>query len=248
MVGYIYKCTCNINQKVYIGQTINTPIKRWRSHLWSASHRKAKDYDTHFHKAIRKYGEKAFVWEILETVSCNTKKELCAELNKLERYYISEYNSFKRGYNMTDGGQNANNKIKEITMFDSSGTLLRNFESSTKISEEFDIELERISNNCNRRTSFVLINGVRYIFRYKGDIVSLSDLQKVKSIKSDPKMAVIAIDSITKEVLKEFKTQAEAARYFGIISHNISEVINGKRKSAGKYNGNPIYWVKKPLI
>ena len=42
--------------------------------------------------------------------------------------------------------------------------------------------------------------------------------------------------------------QKEAADYFGIASHNISEVINGKRKSAGKYNGNPIYWVKKPLI
>ena len=61
-------------------------------------------------------------------------------------------------------------------------------------------------------------------------------------------MKVVAIDSNTNKILKEFSSQKEAADYFGIASHNISEVINGKRKSAGKYNGNPIYWVKKPLI
>lgn len=134
-----------------------------------------------------------------------------------------------------------NNRYKQIIMFDSAGTKLRIFNSSLEISKEFNITKDRITCNCTRRTSFVLIKGIRYIFRYKGDIVTLEDLQKIQSIKSDPKMKVVAIDLNTNKILKEFSSQKEAADYFGIASHNISEVVNGKRKSAGKYNGNPIY-------
>ena len=33
MNGYIYKITNQINQKIYIGKTVNSIIERWKEHL-----------------------------------------------------------------------------------------------------------------------------------------------------------------------------------------------------------------------
>ena len=322
MKGFIYKVTCTVTNKVYIGQTQRDVKVRWKEHRRHCYEKSFNNYNCKFYRAIRKYGLDSFKWEILETVVESNKDSLIKQLNYLETFYINKYNSFKKGYNMSLGGESSNivckevciyseegillskfnsvseasellnipktliwqccgkftdfviynkqrvifryandilflqdlnkfsknNRYKQIIMFDSAGTKLRIFNSSSEISKEFNITKDRITCNCTRRTSFVLINGIRYIFRYKGDIVTLEDLQKIQSIKSDPKMKVVAIDSNTNKILKEFSSQKEAADYFGIASHNISDVVNGKRKSAGKYNGNPIYWVKKPLI
>ena len=59
MVGVIYKATCSITGKSYIGQTIHYE-QRIKEHL------KTKD-GSHFHNALAKYGPDAFTWEILET-------------------------------------------------------------------------------------------------------------------------------------------------------------------------------------
>lgn len=51
-----------------------------------------------FHCAIRKYGEDAFTWEIIDTAMTED------ELNEKEKYWISSHDSFNNGYNMTEGG------------------------------------------------------------------------------------------------------------------------------------------------
>lgn len=56
--------------------------------------------DTHFYRAIRKYGADNFEWEIICTA--HSKQQL----NELETYYIQKYNSIEGGYNMVDGGDN----------------------------------------------------------------------------------------------------------------------------------------------
>lgn len=81
---------------MYIGQTIYTLDKRRNRHILNARN----GVDTHFYRAIRKYGEDSFIFEIIDTA--NSKDEL----NKLETYYISKYDSIKTGYNMVDGGNN----------------------------------------------------------------------------------------------------------------------------------------------
>ena len=54
--------------------------------------------------ALNKYGiDHFFVSEVMK-ISANTKEELKKELNKWEKYYISEFNSFRNGYNSTEGG------------------------------------------------------------------------------------------------------------------------------------------------
>ena len=58
--------------------------------------------------ARKKYGPQSFKYEILETVSFETEKELSLALNKLEIFYIDKYNSYRKGYNNTIGGGGAN--------------------------------------------------------------------------------------------------------------------------------------------
>lgn len=101
MVGRIYKVTNKVTNEVYIGQTTNTVMYRWRAHVGYAMR---KEKLCAFHKAIRKYGKKNF--EIVEMVSIesNSKLELKLKLDLLEVSYIHHYNSCKQGYNSTFGG------------------------------------------------------------------------------------------------------------------------------------------------
>lgn len=102
MIG-IYKVTNLINNKVYIGQSIDIERRKY-SHIYSSSHPNTSDYNVRFHQAIRKYGIENFKWDILiELKSEEYSKEI---LDKLETEYIALYHSydFNKGYNATLGG------------------------------------------------------------------------------------------------------------------------------------------------
>ena len=63
----IYKFTCKINNKVYIGQSVNIE-NRFKSHLNNYNNKNLKDYNTKFYRALRKYGISNFSFEIVEEV------------------------------------------------------------------------------------------------------------------------------------------------------------------------------------
>jgi group I intron endonuclease len=98
----IYMITNKMNNKKYIGQSIN--IKR----------RKSEHFTKHCNKmvisnAIFKYGKENFDFEILK--ECDE-----SQLNELEIKYITEYKSNNRefGYNVDNGG-NGTGKLSEET-------------------------------------------------------------------------------------------------------------------------------------
>ena len=76
--GIIYGVRCTANQKWYIGQTTIGIEKRRYHHLRDT--RNILDYCV-FHAAIRKYGEDAFDWVVLES-DIHTYDEL----NKREKF------------------------------------------------------------------------------------------------------------------------------------------------------------------
>ena len=92
----VYKVTNIINHKSYIGQTIYDLDYRKKRHFIDT----ARNSNTHFHRAIKKHGERAFEWM---TIAITTELEM---LNILEKFYIEKYDSFHNGYNMTTGGGN----------------------------------------------------------------------------------------------------------------------------------------------
>lgn len=97
MIG-IYKITNIINNKSYIGQSINIE-KRIKEHFWKANCQKDISFNSILHQAIRKYGENNFKWEVLEECSIEN-------IDKLEQDYIQKYNTISpNGYNILLGGQ-----------------------------------------------------------------------------------------------------------------------------------------------
>lgn len=104
----IYKVTNLVNQKVYIGQTINTLDVRKAQHQRDCN--RINYVDNYFHNALRKYGFESFTWEVLE--ECDDLDVL----NLLEVKYIQEYDSTNKtkGYNLKSGGLNGG-KCTEVT-------------------------------------------------------------------------------------------------------------------------------------
>ena len=91
----IYKITNKQNNKVYIGQTINSLEARWKRHQTDALN---NIIDTHFARAIKYYGADNFEVEIIDTASSQE------ELTQKEYYWIDYYQASINGYNENDDG------------------------------------------------------------------------------------------------------------------------------------------------
>lgn len=140
MVG-IYKFENNITHNIYIGQSINIE-RRYKDHLSRAkhNHKGNNEYNTPLHRAIRKYGIENFTFSIIE--ECN--KDI---LNDKEQYWISFYDSFENGYNLTSGGetQEASRKFDNTFISQIQEILLNTDETYNEISNEYNISIGRIS-------------------------------------------------------------------------------------------------------
>ena len=87
MVGYIYKTTDTINNKIYIGQ-----------HRGVEFNEKYKGSGILIKEALSKYGRKNFKVELIE--ECNDYEQL----NLRERFWISHYGRHPITYNLSLGG------------------------------------------------------------------------------------------------------------------------------------------------
>ena len=106
---WIYKITNIQNNKCYIGQSIRPIQQRFTRHINDALN---NILDTHFARAIRKYGKENFIIEEIDTA------ETQEELNQKEQYWINFYNSVEDGYNETNaiskcGGNTYESKTEE---------------------------------------------------------------------------------------------------------------------------------------
>ena len=103
MIG-IYRITNLINGKCYIGQSINIE-KRWKDHQIVATNPNDNGYNYPLYKAIRKYGQENFSWEVIEECDQNL-------LDEREVFWISYYDSYNNGYNQTLGGNNIPSEVR----------------------------------------------------------------------------------------------------------------------------------------
>lgn len=98
-LGKIYLISNDVNSKLYVGQTIQNLNKRFNGHCcYSKSDRSVNMY---IKRAIHKYGRDKFHITLLEECPINL-------LNEREKYWISFYDSYNNGYNLTKGGQDSN--------------------------------------------------------------------------------------------------------------------------------------------
>lgn len=94
-MAYIYKITNDINDNVYVGETIRPLEKRWQQHK-----KHATDINKcgHLQLAMRKYGIEHFLIELIEECPDDIRFER-------EKYWIEQYNSYYDGYNSNLGGE-----------------------------------------------------------------------------------------------------------------------------------------------
>ncbi len=89
----IYQIINKVNNKRYIGITIQNPIRRWKDHQYSKNNYLIQ-------RALRKYGISKFKFSVLEKVK--SWDEAC----KKEIQYILQFNTkVPNGMNMTNGGE-----------------------------------------------------------------------------------------------------------------------------------------------
>ena len=128
-LGVIYMITNKINNKKYIGQTIQKPRVRFLYHIQYA----AKDrniINMPITKAIHQYGKENFDFEVLE----ECEEEL---LDEREEYYVNKYDTFYNGYNATLGGQSGS-KI-DIDL-DEMLELYHKFRSARQVAEYYGVD------------------------------------------------------------------------------------------------------------
>lgn len=98
MIGIIYKYT-SPSGKIYIGQT--TQEKRRRNTFLNVNKNYGGDK---IDAARRKYLPENFAYEVIERYSFKSADEARTTLDEREEYFISLFDSYHNGYNMTFGG------------------------------------------------------------------------------------------------------------------------------------------------
>lgn len=92
----VYCAHCLVTGKKYVGYTSRSLVNRMKSHFRGAR----KGDPRHFYNAIRKYGETAFVWGVIEEMG----EVNHSEAKEREKHWIDTYNTYVEGYNSTEGG------------------------------------------------------------------------------------------------------------------------------------------------
>lgn len=197
MIG-IYKITNKINNKIYIGQSIDIE-RRWRAHKTEPFNINSDNYNTVFYKAIRKYGIDNFTFEVIE--ECSKDK-----LNEREEYWINYYNSYvnaeeSNGYNMTLGGDNYPrtydiNKVQEL------------WENGSTYAEIIDIV------GCSKATLTILLTELSIPLHER--------YQRANVYKAHP----VQQYSRQGELLNEFNSLAAAVEYLKTLGYNNADVTN----------------------
>jgi group I intron endonuclease len=90
--GTIYTIYNKQTGRYYVGQTIHELNKRWKEHLYEARRMNPAP----LYKSLRKYGADKFNIRVIEECSSNI-------LDERETYWISQYDSYNKGYNQTSG-------------------------------------------------------------------------------------------------------------------------------------------------
>ena len=153
MIG-IYKITNKINNKSYIGQSINIK-ERWTQH----KRYPVKNSKYPLYLAFEKYGLKNFDFSILE--EC-----LIGELDDKEIFYISLFDTYKNGYNQTLGGSGSPGisiKISNEDLLEIYDLLLNSSISQREIAKHFSVGEDTISEINQGKTR--ILNGYTYPLR-----------------------------------------------------------------------------------
>jgi predicted GIY-YIG superfamily endonuclease len=164
----IYKAVNKQNGKIYIGFDSSWPRRKWE-------HKSAfKKKNSKFYFAIRKYGLDSFEWEVIYQ-----SKERNHTLKIMENHFITEYDSYKKGYNSTKGGDGVfgykltKHHISKVskpikingTLYDSVTKAMNELKVSYKTIKRLEQKLPLLGRGGRRYSTCheIMINGITYV-------------------------------------------------------------------------------------
>lgn len=215
--GIIYKYTNPLNNKSYIGQTVNENRRRYE-HSHTTPNRKGK-----FGSAIKKYGIKHFTYEVLYKIPSNNIDRLYVMLSILESKEIERYDTINNGYNILNGGRGSYTKCENVSKGLRGHTLSE--VTKSKISEAHKGKV------ISEYTKQLLSN------KLKGRKHSEEHNRKVReaNFNNPKKCKPIYKCNRNGDIICSYNSLKEASADTGILLGGISKVLIGNRPTAGGY-------------
>ena len=263
-MGYIYKIYNDINNKVYIGQTIRTIEARWEQHLRDCNN---ANKQRHLYNAMKKYGKEHFFIEVIEEIDNNI-------LNEREKYWINYYDSYNNGYNSTLGGDGtflydykklvdlylihkSTKKVAEIadchthTVENALKTFNINAEgkkekrpikqidpNTLKVINIYDSigeAAKALGKKSNGQISNALNGITNSAYGYLWKDIDFDETTLTPVKIKKYKQEICQIDKNTNEVIKIYQSAQEACKELGISPSNLSKVLSKERKTTGGF-------------
>jgi group I intron endonuclease len=239
----IYVIKNIINNKIYVGQTINIIENRIKRHQYELKNN--KHANIYLQREFNKFGIHCFEFNILYfgIITIDELNEI--EINLIQKYKSNDENF---GYNILLGGKNQklpetvknkisksllNNKFtsKKIVQYDiQTGNILKTWDSFNEIKRQLGFNIGNIAQCCKLNPQYPHSNkfGWRYLDDYEKS--NKNDLMYDLNSKKHKKIIAINCDEII-----EFKSIKEAEVYFNVHRKFIHRVLSGKRKKYHNY-------------
>lgn len=131
--GVIYKITNDINDKVYVGKTVDLR-ERSRGRIFEVKSNQTVA-NSGIVSAMREMGLNKFHYEIIDYLEIHSdfkysNKELYEEeLSNKEVYWIKKLNTLDQGYNQTEGGEGIYNYTTSVIQYDIEGNFIQEWDS-----------------------------------------------------------------------------------------------------------------------
>lgn len=260
--GYVYMIYNNVNDKVYIGETLQKITTRFKQHIQKALNQN-RDYDGHLFRAIRKYGKEHFFIKEIDKVTGLDRNKVKEEIQKLEIYYIAKYNSCIDGYNCDFGGgkgakipseetrkkqsliKSSNPKYAEIARANQKKSVEANkisiimydFNSGEKL-EEFESTKEA-SLKYNKDAS-----SITKICKGKTNYLRINGVKVTFRYQQDNYVPKFTVECFTDNigVIEKFVEASDGAKKYNVDPSAVIRCCKGKNNCAGKYNNEQLKW------
>lgn len=245
----IYQVTNIINNKIYIGQSIDIE-RRWNQHKYGKG-------SIILRNAISKYGMDNFKFEILEEIEFTNKNDVIEELTELEDKWLTTKKPYLKeiGYNQNktakinipivrpDGYGELISKIKidnnhcgkPIKQYSLNGEFIMEWKSAAQIERKLYFKSENISACCLRKSK--TSNG--YIWRFEDDEITENDFIKLKDRKK-PIIRRFKQLSLSGSLIKEWNSLKELVNTSEFDNRPIKKCCDGYIK---EYKGYKWEWI-----
>lgn len=209
MIG-IYCIENIINNKKYIGQSKDID-QRWKDHRWSLN--RGDHCNRHLQASWNKYGEESFCFYVVE--ECD---ELLLE--EREKYYISYYDTFNNGYNLTIGGEGT----FRHTLSEEVKIRIGNAHRGKEISETQRYQISLRTKGKNNP--------------FYGKTHSLETKEKISKFRKEKGLSKYGKNNHAKKVICdgiEYDCAQRCADYYNIKSSTLRSWLRGNRSMPEKF-------------